>query len=535
MNNQPYSIGEKVAGYFRDSGGDEQDLSVDRQVAEFRRWLDENNLREGKLFIDSARPGSNVIGRAGFQEMIKYFRSGKAEEKGLAVWRSNRFGRNTNDNQFYKADIRRRGYIIHSLTDNIPADQYGQIIEYLLDWKDQEFLRTLSEDVSSGLRHIVETYGAMPGTPPRGFMREKITVGKRRNGQDHVLAKWVPDPAIVPLVRRAFKMLVEGESLARIQTVTGLYNSLNSFVTFFRNPLYKGVLKYKDIIKVDYCEPVVDQDIWDKAQQILNGRAGRRNIKDSDKNPLAHPRRVSSSWLLSGILRCARCGSPMNGHSIKAHSYYRCSRSIRRRDCDAINVPAESLEVEVIKQIQRMVREPETLTQAQTDRIQKYNQSMEEFPKRQKELSSRLEKLRRQITRIADAIAEHGHSAALLEKLKGLEKQEYELNDELAQIEQVLQSKPEAIGVERIRRLADHFDKILSSGSQEEQRRAIAGWIHHLEVERVDKKSVLVGMGLFVPPKVGGGTPGGNSGQGIEPLWGHNSNRSIMLINFCQC
>jgi len=109
MTNTPSTLGDQVAGYFRDSGGDEQDLSVNRQVAEFRRWLEDNGLREGQLFIDAVRPGSSTIGRQSFQDMLKHFRSGQATEKGLAVWKSNRFGRNTNDSQFYKADIRRRG------------------------------------------------------------------------------------------------------------------------------------------------------------------------------------------------------------------------------------------------------------------------------------------------------------------------------------------------------------------------------------------------------------------------------------------
>jgi len=204
MTAPPFPPGDRVAGYFRDSGGDEQDLSIERQVSEFRRWLGENGLHEGQLFTDAARPGSTVVGRAGFQAMLRHFRSGDAAESGLVVWRSNRFGRNTNESQFYKADIRRRGYTIYSLTDKIPPDRYGQVIEYLLDWKDQEFLETLSEDVASGLRHIVETYGAMPGTPPRGFLRQPITVGTRRSGQPHVLHRWVPDETMIPLVRRAY-------------------------------------------------------------------------------------------------------------------------------------------------------------------------------------------------------------------------------------------------------------------------------------------------------------------------------------------
>jgi hypothetical protein len=67
--------------------------------------------------------------------------------------------------------MRRRGYIIHSLINKIPQDRYGQLIEYLLDWKEEDFLETLGVNIASGMRLIVETYSAVPGTPPRGFTR----------------------------------------------------------------------------------------------------------------------------------------------------------------------------------------------------------------------------------------------------------------------------------------------------------------------------------------------------------------------------
>lgn len=522
MTNIPFRPGERVAGYFRDSGGDEQDLSVDRQIAEFRTWLSENNLIEGQLFIDAARPGSTTLGREGLTAMQAHFRSGLAEEKGLAVWRSNRLGRNINDSQFIKADIRRRGYVIHSLTDKIPQDRYGQIIEYLLDWKDQEFLETLSVDVASGLKHIVETYGAMPGTPPRGFIREAVNVGTRRSGQAHILHRWVPDETMTPLIRRAYQMLLDGSSLVNIQTVTGLYVSLNSYVTFFRNPLYKGELHFKDLIIEDYCQPIVDPPVWDRAQLILRQRAGNRRQVNSDHNPEIHPRRVTSPLLLSGIARCARCNSPMNAHTTSdGHSYYVCSRARRRRDCDATNVPSASLEKEVLDHIRNLISDPDSLAAAQSKQLDQYQQHVDEFPARRKEISLRLENLRRQISRLTDAVAEHGHSAALLDKLTALETQEYELKDELAQIDIIIQAKPEPLDEKRIQRLAQQFESVLAIGSPEEQRQALTGWIHRLVVDRVDKDHILVGLDVFIPPKSGPDPPKRMFGLHIEPPWGH--------------
>lgn len=524
MTKPPFNLGDPVAGYFRDSGGDEQDLSVERQVSEFRRWLGENGLHEGALFKDAARPGSSTVGRAGFQSMLRHFRSGQAEEKGLVVWRSNRFGRNTNESQFYKADIRRRGYIIHSLTDQIPQDRYGQLIEYLLDWKDQEFLETLSEDVASGLRLIVETYGAVPGTPPRGFLRQPVEVGQRRDGRPHILHRWAPDETMTPLVQRAYQMLLDGAPLATIQTVTGLYSSLNSWTTFFRNPLYKGVLHYKDLVIENYCAPVVDPATWERAQRILDARAGRRRMSNSEKVPSLHPRRVASPWLLSGLARCAQCDAPLNGHVIKTWQYYACSRSIRRRDCSAVKIPARPLEEQVIRSIRSLLADPDALDAAQVEHLQQYEQAAADFPARRQEIVARLSNLRRQISRTTEAISAHGHSPALLNKLTALETQEYELKDELARIEVLLQARPEPVTPQRLRRLSDRLDAALANGSPEEQRQALAGWVHKLTVERVDAQ-ILVWLEVYLPPLPGPDPPGGRRGGNVvlhtPSVWGH--------------
>jgi len=316
-------------------------------------------------------------------------------------------------------------------------------------------------------------------------------------------------------------MLIEGASLVNIQTVTGLYGSLNSYVTFFRNPLYKGELHYKELVIENYCEAIVEKSIWERAQLILRKRAGRQSLNDSDRSPKLHPRRITSPWLLSGLAHCARCGSPMNAHAARINRYYRCSRAVRNRDCDATNVPADTLEQEVIACIRKMLSDPEALAAAQSRQLLDYQESASDFPTRRKEITTRLENLRRQISRLTEAITEHGHSAALLIKLTALETQEYELKDELAQIDILLQSKPETFSLRRIQRLVDNFNAILASGTPDQQRQALAGWISHLVVERIDKQRILVGLDIFIPPHPGPDPPGKNIGLRIEPPWGH--------------
>ncbi|HEX9596015.1 MAG TPA: recombinase family protein, partial [Anaerolineales bacterium] len=348
----PFLPGSRVAAYLRDSGHEEQELSIAQQEAEIRRWCENHQLVLTKIFRDEARPGSSVVGRQQFQEMIRYFREG-AQEQGVLIWKFSRFARDQDDSQFYKADLRRRGYIVHALMDKIPGGPEGRFFEAALDWMNQKFLDDLSEDVKRGLRHLVEQYGCVPGVPPRGIRRVPVVIGKRRDGREHVAHRWEPDPAWVGRVRQAFELKAQGASLDTIRRETGLYRSVNSYKTFFTNKIWLGILEYgAEVVIVDYCEPVITQALWERVQVRLREHAQKQHVH-SDR---LHPRRKNSRFLLSGLVFCPRCGSAFSGSTSKngygqTYERYGCGRRKRRGDCDMPWLPRFGLEKAVIEQL----------------------------------------------------------------------------------------------------------------------------------------------------------------------------------------
>jgi hypothetical protein len=70
------------------------------------------------------------------------------------------------DAEFYKADLRRRGYVIHSLTDQIPDGPFGRVIESITPWKDEERLREISKDAQRGLQWLAQQGFSVGGFPP---------------------------------------------------------------------------------------------------------------------------------------------------------------------------------------------------------------------------------------------------------------------------------------------------------------------------------------------------------------------------------
>src|SRR5712691_5535390 len=74
----------------------------------------------------------------------------------VVLWSFSRFARDYDDAEFYKADLRRRGYVIHSLTDQIPDGPFGRVIESITHWKDEERLREISKDARRGLQWLAQ-------------------------------------------------------------------------------------------------------------------------------------------------------------------------------------------------------------------------------------------------------------------------------------------------------------------------------------------------------------------------------------------
>jgi len=512
-NSRPFPPGSRILAYLRDSGGNDQDLSVEQQEAEVVKWCDENGFILEHVYKDVAKTASTVVGRDDFDRMMHYIRSKNCLATGVLLWRYNRFARDFDDAQFYKADIRRRGYIVYSLQDKIPDGANGRFFEAAIDWSNAKFLEDLSVDVRRGLHHNVEKYGGLGGRPPKGFKREIITIGTRRDGTPHNIAKWIPDPELWETCRLAWKMRADGASYPEINKATGLFGSLNSYPTFFKNRLYIGELVFGEQVIKNYCEPLVDQETWDRVQAINTKNAKISRMSGDDNSD--HPRRQSGSFLLSRLTYCAYCGSLLVGNVVaikgeKTYRYYLCGSADRRKSCAAKKIPAEVLEDAVLTTIQEYVLDPENL--AACKKIVEENMKAEgdDLSVQRGNYKRRLASVRRKISNITDAIAEaETSSRSLLSKLNELESEETEIKRELAQLDILADQKSVAsISMEQIREAGEKLRSILPHLDPDAKRRAFQALIHRVTVERDGR--VVRGMieyyyppddsGLYTPP-----------------------------------
>ena len=87
-----------------------------------------------------------------------------------------------------------------------------------------------------------------------------------------------------------------------------------------QNKVYIGTMEYRGVVKEDYCEPIISEDVFYRANNNIKVK------KQSRKN---------LNFLFKNIVRCTKCDSPMTqgsgtGRHKKAYSYYICPKCGKR-------------------------------------------------------------------------------------------------------------------------------------------------------------------------------------------------------------
>ena len=171
---------------------------------------------------------------------------------------------------------------------------------------------------------------------PYGYRRTRVQDGMKGR------VKLAPDPNTAWVVRSMFELILSGQGVKEIAKTLNSQNipspsgkrwGKSRVHDMLVNPVYVGSLVWGagggyhkraklSPVRVDHAfEPIVDLSTFDRVQSTLRARAPKASP----------PRRVSSRYLLSGILRCGRCDAAMFGTGAKSgrFHYYVCATAYR--------------------------------------------------------------------------------------------------------------------------------------------------------------------------------------------------------------
>jgi site-specific DNA recombinase len=339
-----------AVAYFRVST-DKQETSIVEQTNAVQEYAAKRGYAILRSYVDDAVSGDDTKNRHEFQRMIADT-TDKGDFKAILCWDQSRFGR---------FSPQEAGYWTWPLIEaNI---QLVTVDKGPIDWNDftgwltynvgqhgkHQFLKDLSKDVARGQLEAAKN-GSWLGSIPYGYRLE----GPRKNrrlvfGPEHE----------VEVMRRIFREYVEeGRSLSEIAarlnsegflSPSGGANKwrFDTVKGLLLNPAYAGDYraygysygKYHQvhggqvvtqtgrkrnppsdwIIRRDNHQAMVDRETFDKAQAIIaKGKTGRSKYTP-ENNP----------YLLSGLLRCGKCGSPLQGLKKLDGDirYYECGHS----------------------------------------------------------------------------------------------------------------------------------------------------------------------------------------------------------------
>lgn len=489
--------GSIVDAYVRDSGGPRQDASTDQQISEIVQYCKHFGLELRKTYADVARSGGSTAAREEFNNLIDATRHPEDRPNGIILWNYARFSRDLDDAVYYKALIRNRNIVVHSITDPIPDGQYGRIVEFFIDISNAEKRRQTASDAKRGLRDLVEKYGCVPGAAPTGFKRIPVHIGTHRDGTPRDAHRWEPDPELIPSIQRAFDLKASGATLAQIQEETRLFNSNNSYSTFFTNKIYIGILEFgKDLVVENYCDPIIPATTWAAVQDRITKYT--ENMRHTQ-----HPRRVHSPYILSGLLFCAECGAPISGNSVTSQTRrsegYRCTRSKRRAGCTQKRLRRPMIEGVILQTVSHYIANEENLTGIlEIERtMAQENQSRKD--EKIKMLEREQKKITQQIRNLTNVITASGiQSVSLVEKLSELEADAITIKYQIREIQNTDYSFPSQIKDDDIISIVKNIQDVLSMGSADEIKQMLMSFIHRIDVKKEDG-SINGSIAYYIP------------------------------------
>ena len=330
----------------------------------------------------------------------------------LVCYRLDRISRSVSDFSAILEQLQAKGIEFVSIRESFDTSTpMGRAMIYIASVFAQLERETIAERVKDNKYMLAHTGRWQGGFAPLGYKTRKVvyTDNDRKNRSFFVLEK---DPKTCELVQMIFDLylklgsLHQVESYLQVNRITsprGKEYTVQTIRQILKNPAYgtntpetyaflksegvsissgieewdgtKGLVSYSRygsnaggtrtrnsmdgwIVAIGYHESVIPGDTWLKVQQQMQANRDR------------YPHWVAGELaLLSGMIRCKKCGSPMliQGNRCtadgKKNYYYRCQlkKSSKGTLCDIKNISGPSYDAAISDQVSKLMRELEVL------------------------------------------------------------------------------------------------------------------------------------------------------------------------------
>jgi DNA invertase Pin-like site-specific DNA recombinase len=335
----------RVAVYVRVSTEEQAEgHSLEYQEEACRRRADELGPEHVALYRDAGFSAKSA-NRPAFQRMLEDVDACKVDV--VIVLKLDRFARNRLDGLLAKQRMEKAGVKLISVTEPLDDTPAGLITEGMLQLIAEWYSVDLKHKVTAGLRKRAEK-GLMNAMPPFGYAQSDdpraepptivsdeaaaVLLAFERYATGCVTYKQIAAEFNAAGFRTRHRA-PKGDPQDGARQWTG-----DSIRALIQCPVYKGVVTHKGEEFQGRHEAIVSEELWSRANEVgtrLRGRA-------TTWKPVRF-------YPLAGILRCAGCGSPLQGNNMGKHipwRYYRETAARRGIPCDKPQISVRADEIE---------------------------------------------------------------------------------------------------------------------------------------------------------------------------------------------
>ncbi len=398
-----------VALYARvSSDRQDVDLSVSAQLRALRDYAQKHGYLVAREYVDEAESG-RIADRPQFQKMLNEASKPEAPFQEILVWKFSRFTRKREHAVAFKAMLRRRGVRVVSITEQADDTPTGKLLEAIIESVDEFYSENLAQEVTRGMREAASRGFWVTSYAPYGYKRVYVQDGPKKRPTLEL------NPPADAVVRRIFDLVLQGKSILDvtktlnaegIPTTNGKKWLKTTIHTMLANEAYTGAvvwgIKAKDKaepVRVEDAHPaIVSKREFRQAKKLLGSRAPKQ----------VNPRRASSPYLLSGLLKCETCGKAMTAAEAKSgkYTYYVCHSLLKRGSgtCKTPRLNAKTFEKLIVDEIRANI-----LTESNIrDLVKLLDEEMDGVASEQRErlesIEEELEEVKRRLGRIWQVI-----------------------------------------------------------------------------------------------------------------------------------
>ena len=340
--------------YARYSSENQSEESITAQLRACRDYARHNKMVVVGEYIDRAQSARSDK-RTDFQRMIAD--SKKHLFDVVIVHKLDRFSRDRYDHAYYRRELRNAKVQLRSVLENLDDSPESVVLESVLEGFSEYYSKNLARETRKGLRETALEARYTGGNVLYGYY-----VGEDQkyhiNEEEAVVVRKIFDCCESQC---GYGGLLEELRNKGIHTRQGRVFTASTFYYILKNRRYTGDYVYSPVgnLKEHRSQPIIVENAipaivskpqWEKVQAILHKRQTKGMVT------------AREPYLLSGLLFCGECGSPMSGHRSRkkknggeyVYYSYECQVKVRKHTCKKRCVPRDEIETKILDYVKML-------------------------------------------------------------------------------------------------------------------------------------------------------------------------------------